>query len=263
MSDPVRIFVGCDGNDADLESMAVFHMTLDRHCSRPYELRWMRMNHDKGSPWRISKWATAKWSTPFTGTRWSVPSACGYEGRGIYCDVDQWWQRDPAELWDTPMHGKVLLNKSNQGKVGFSVTVFDCALAKAHIQSKPSDPGFHDANLKYFRAHPELVATWDSDVVDWNVIDGGNFTSLEDPRIGLVHYSRMGHQPSHEFSLPRLAAEGAKHWYDGKIEPHPRQDMREKFAKLLRQAIESGFTLDRYRRRGEPVRFSKKSYRGK
>lgn len=263
MSDPIRVFVGCDGNNCDLEQMAVFDYTLHRHASQPVELRWMRLTHDKGSPWRLSKWATSSFSTPFTPFRWSVPSVCGWEGRAIYCDVDQWWQQDVAELWNHPMNGKVLLNKSNEGKAGFSVTMFDCAKSKDHIKGKPSDPKFQDLNNRYFRAHPELVEVWDRNVRDWNVLDGGNFESLDDPRIGLIHVTKMNTQPSHEFSLPRLAKEGEHHWFDGKIEPHPRADIRERFASLLRQAIASGYTLDRYRRRGEPVRFSKKSYRGK
>lgn len=263
MSDPIRVLVGMDANNADLEQAAVFEYTLRRHASRPVELRWMRLNHDKDSPWRLSRWATHAWSTPFTGMRWSLPEVCGYEGRAIYCDVDQWWQRDVAELWDTPMNGKVLLNKANEGKVGFSVTMFDCAKAKGHIQSKPSDPKYHDLNLKYFRSNLHLVEKWDSNVVDWNVCDGGGFADINDPRIGLSHLTRMGTQPSHEYSLQRLAKEGERHWYDGKMEKHPRQDIRDKFASLLRQALEAGYTLDRYRRKGERIHFGKKSYRGK
>lgn len=261
MTDPIRIFVGADANDCDLEQMAVFEYSLAQQCSRPYELRWMRLNNDKDSPWRQSVWATASFSTPFSAFRWSVPAACDYEGKAIYCDVDTWWQRDPAELWDQPFDGKCLMAAGNYGKPSYGVLFWDCAAAKGHIQGKQTDVKYMGANTAYFRANGErLVRVWDG---DWNCLDGGKYESVDDPRIGLFHATRMNSQPSHEFALPRLAAAGERHWFDGEISPHPRADVREKFAMLLRKAIAAGFTLDRYKRKGPPIKFGKKSYRGK
>ena len=264
MSDRIRIFVGMDPNDCDLEQAAVFAYTAHLHASMPLEITWMRLTHDKSSHWALKKWATAGFSTPFTAFRWGVPAACAYEGKAIYCDVDQWWQRDPALLWNHPIKpGCVLLNKANEGKVGFSVMLMDCAAMKPHIQSKPSDPKFNKINTDYFRRNNHLVDKWDSSVIDWNVCDGSGFADINDERVGLVHVTKMGTQPSHEYALPRLAREGKTHWYDGKIEPHPRVDIREKFRTLLLEAQEAGFKLDRYRNTGSPVVFGKKSYRGR
>lgn len=265
MPDPVRVFCGADANNCDLEQMAVFEYTLRRHCSMPLELRWMRLNNKPPSFWYVKKWGTAGFSTPFTAFRWGVAEFCGFEGKAIYCDVDQWWQRDPVILWDHPMSdGAVILNKQNEGKFGCSVMVIDCAKMKKHVSKfDKADPKFNWKMNNYFRQNNHLVDKWDSSVIDWNVLDGAHFDNIDDPRIGLVHCTKMGTQPSHEFSLPRLAKEGQKHWYDGKVGPHPREDIRKKFAKLLSEAKSAGYTLDQYRNPDKPVKFHKKSYKGK
>ena len=261
VTDPIRIFCGADCGDGDLEFMSVFEFTLARHCSRPYELRWMRLNNDPTSPWRHSLWSTSSFSTPFTSFRFGVPAACEYEGKAIYCDVDTWWQRDPAELWDQQHNGAALMAAGNYGKPSYGVLFWDCVAARGHIQSKPHKPDFMGANTAYFRAAgAPVVKVWDG---DWNCLDGGKYDSIDDPRIGLVHCTRMGTQPIHRHAGPRLKALGQKHWYDGAISPHPRQDVQDKFDSLLRASIAAGFTLDRYKSKGPPIKYSKKSYRGK
>lgn len=261
VTDPIRIFVGVDANDCDLEQAAVHEFSLAQKCSRPYELRWMRLNSDPDSPWRQSLWSTASFSTPFSAFRWGIPAACEYEGKAIYCDVDTWWQRDPAELWGQSFDGAALMAAGNYGKPSYGVLFWDCAAAKGHIQSKPHKSDYMGANTAYFRAAgPPVVKVWQG---DWNCLDGGKYESVDDERIGLVHCTKMNWQPSHEHALPRLKAAGERHWFDGNIEPHPRQDVRDKFASLLRSAIAAGFTLDRYKRKGPPIKFGKKSYRGR
>jgi len=48
--EPVRIFVGCDGDDCDLEQMMVLEHSLRRHASLPLSLTWMRLSRDPASP---------------------------------------------------------------------------------------------------------------------------------------------------------------------------------------------------------------------
>ena len=259
MPEVIRIFTACDPNGCDLEQQAVHSYTAHLHASVPIEIHWVSLTQDKVSHWHIGKWATAGWRTSFTGLRWGVPAACGYEGKAIYCDVDTWWERDPLELWSQPFNGAAMMAAGNFGKPSYGVLFFDCAAIKPYIQSKPSDPRFADANTKYFREHGELVRVWDG---DWNCLDGGRYTSVTDTRIGLHHATRMGTQPSHKHALPRLAAAGQKHWYDGAISPHPRADYQARFDALLAEAIAAGYTLDKYVP-AQRVEFTKKSYRGR
>lgn len=261
VTDPVRIFVACTPNGEDLEQQAVHAYTLHRMCSRPYELRWLKLDNDKGSALRYTKFATAGWSTNFSGLRWLVPDLCEYEGKAIYCDVDTWWERDPCELWDQPHDGAALMAAGNYGKPSYGVLFWDCAAAKGHIQSKPEKTDYMGANTAYFRAAgAPVVKKWEG---DWNCLDGGKYESVTDPRIGLHHATAMSTQPGHKYALPRLAAEGRKHWYDGEIRPHPRPDYQERFDSLLRQAISFDFTPERYKPTGPLLHFHKKSYRGK
>ena len=89
----VRVFVGCDPNDCDLEQMMVLEHSLRLHSSLPIELTWMRLSRDRRSPFLSDAsagagWRTERWATPFSGFRWAVPALCGYAGRAIYMDTD-------------------------------------------------------------------------------------------------------------------------------------------------------------------------------
>ena len=259
MSEAIRVFVGADPNGRDAEQQAVCEYTLRSRCSMPVELHWMRLSNDKASPWHVGKWDKSSFSTPFSAFRWHVPAFCGYAGKAIYTDVDVWWERDAAELWTQPFDGKVVMAAGNVGKPSYGVLFWDCAAAKGHIQGKPHQSTYMGANTRYFREHGELVRVWDG---DWNCLDGGRYTSVTDTRIGLHHATRMGTQPSHKHALPRLAAAGQKHWYDGAISPHPRADYQARFDALLAEAIAAGYTLDKYVP-AQRVEFTKKSYRGR
>ena len=57
----------------------------------------------------------------------------------------------------------------------------------------------------------------------------------------------MGTQFSHKYSLPRLEAAGQKHWFDGKIMPHPREDLTELFDQYYQEAIAAGYHPENYR----------------
>ena len=59
----VRIFVGCDPNDCDLEQMMVLDHSLHEHASLPLEIHWMRLSTDRGSPWFSDPANAAGWRT--------------------------------------------------------------------------------------------------------------------------------------------------------------------------------------------------------
>lgn len=103
MTDPIKVFVGCDPNDCDLEQMMVLEYSLRKHSSLPVNIHWMQLSRNPESFW-FSKpetgegWNTVKWATPFSAFRWSIPAHCNYEGRAIYMDADMLVMSDIAEL---------------------------------------------------------------------------------------------------------------------------------------------------------------------
>ena len=77
-SDTIRVFVGCDPNNCDLEQMMVLDYSIHKHTSAPVEIVWMQLSRDPESYWYSNPetgegWDTTKWSTPFSGFRWSIP----------------------------------------------------------------------------------------------------------------------------------------------------------------------------------------------
>ena len=90
----------------------------------------------------------------------------------------------------------------------------------------------------------------------------GEDLAIEDIRI--LHYSDMGTQFSHKYSLPRLQAEGKTHWFDGQILPHPRQDLVELFDTYYQEAIQAGYSIENYRTTpfGEFPKKKHKRYKG-
>lgn len=56
----------------------------------------------------------------------------------------------------------------------------------------------------------------------------------------------MGTQFSHKYAIPRLAEMNQKHWFDGKIMPHPRQDLVELFDQYYAEALELGYRPENY-----------------
>ena len=75
----------------------------------------------------------------------------------------------------------------------------------------------------------------------------------------------MGTQFSHKISFPRLEREGRKHWFDGTVMPHPRQDLQALFERLYQEALDAGYSLDNYRMQqvfGAFPKYSQKTYSG-
>lgn len=237
----IRIFVGCAPNGEDAESQAVLEYTLRKNASQPVEIVWMRLSRDPASFWH--GFDTERWATPFSGFRWAIPAYCGFEGRAVYMDSDIIVLGDIAELWgqDFPA-GKSVLAK-NDGRL--CVSLWDCAAAKRHvlpIERLRRDPAAHrDMGM---RARTSGMAAPFSGA--WNCLDGDGFADLADPALKALHYTDMSCQPQLRHALPRLAAAGKKHWFDGVPRAHPRRDLQALFDRLLIEAKTAGYAAADY-----------------
>src|SRR5262245_61554152 len=94
VAEAIRIFVGCSGNNEDLEFQSVLHYSLEKHASQPLDITWMRLSRDPDSFWfsnpqKKEGWRTEGWATPFSALRWGIPAVCNFEGRAIYMDLDK------------------------------------------------------------------------------------------------------------------------------------------------------------------------------
>lgn len=93
----------------------------------------------------------------------------------------------------------------------------------------------------FFERHPEYVEPL---AAEYSNLDGDD---LPLDTLKALHYSDMGTQFSHHFSLPRLKRENRKHWFDGKIRKHYRSDLKELFDQYYYEALADGYSLDYYR----------------
>lgn len=246
----IRVFVGCDPNNSDLEQMMVLDYSIKKHTSSPVEIVWMQLSRDPESFWYSNPekgegWDTKKWATPFSGFRWAIPEYCGFEGRAIYMDADMVVLSDLNELWNHPIEGQgVVAAKTKDAITRLCTCVWDCQKAQnvlKPISQLKADPEGHDKLMQQFKERPELITPY---IDSYNCIDGED---LEIKDIKILHYSDMGTQFSHKYSIPRLEKEGNKHWFDGKIMPHPRQELSDLFDAYYQEAIEAGYSLENYR----------------
>lgn len=251
MTDPIRIFVGCDGNNGDLESQAVLEFSLRKNTKRELEITWCQLSRDPASPWYSDGphgWQTQYWTTPFSGARWAIPALCGHQGQAIYTDSDVIFMADIAELWDQPMPaGKVVIAKGGEHGQRLCVSKWDCAAAETALPPLDAikrDPHAHRSLMRHFAAHPEMVAPFLGG--DWNTLDLEPF-DLANPRVRAVHYTGIPTQLQLKHALPRLAREGGRHWYTGPAREHPRRDLQKLFDRLLLDATAAGYGIDRYR----------------
>lgn len=241
MSNTIRLFCGADGNNCDLESQAVLEYTARKYCSLPLSITWMRQAST--GPW--SGWQCHTGRTPFTHFRWSVPAVCEFAGRAIYCDSDFLFRGDLAEVWTQPIPS-VALVRNPIGKLSTSFIVFDCAKAKAHVQTLDhlrAMPDAHGVLLNYFRAHPALLS---ATVGNWDCGDLRGY-ELSDPDVKAIHYTRIETQLHLKHAVPRLATEGRRHWYQGEILSHPRPELQALFDEELAAAVAAGYTVESYR----------------
>lgn len=237
----IRLFVGVDCNNGDLESQSVLEWSIRKHASAPVEITWMMNGH---GPW--AGWQTKSMRTPFSHYRWSIPAVCDYQGRAIYTDSDFFFQADIAELWAEDIPDPAFMVGKATGKL--CCILFDCQKAKSHVPGIKALKGMGDPQgqlSRHVKDHPELLKKFATG--DWNCIDGKGYDDINDPRVKAVHYSRMEHQCHLPYALARLKKEGKAHWYTGPIGPHPRVDVQTAFDALLKEAIENGYPPDHYR----------------
>lgn len=263
----IKVFIGCDPNNCDLEQMMVLDYSIHKHTSQPIEIIWMQLSRDPDSFWYSNPeqhegWNTVKWATPFSGFRWAISEYCGFEGRAIYMDADVIILDDIAKLWSHPIDGQAIVAAKTVAEMTRLCTcVWDCAKAKDHVLSVAElkhDANSHQKMMDIIKENSYLVESYQD---SYNCVDGEDL-DIED--IKILHYSDMGTQFSHKYSLPRLEREGNKHWFDGEIMPHPRQELSNLFDVYYKEAIEAGYSLEDYRIEpfGVIPKKSHKRYRG-
>ena len=245
----IKVFVGCDPNNCDLEQMMVLDYSIHKHTQHPVEIMWMQLTSDANSPWYSNAstdegWHTEKWATPFSGFRWAIPELCNFEGRAIYMDTDVIVLCDINELWSHPMDDKsIVIAKGGSSTARLCTSVWDCNKAKKYLptlKEMRADPASHKKLMQLIKEKPQLVQPYKD---SYNNIDGEGLAIEE---IKVLHYSDMGTQFSHKYALPRLQATGQEHWFDGAIMPHPRQDLTELFDQYYQEALSAGYRLENY-----------------
>lgn len=246
----IKVFVGCDPNNCDLEQMMVLDYSIHKHTAAPVEIIWMQLSRDPDSYWYSNPetgegWDTSKWATPFSGFRWVIPEYCDYSGRAIYMDADVVILSDLAALWQHPINPKsIVAAKTHADMTRLCTCVWDCAEAKSFILPMAQlrgDPDAHQKLMDALKENPQLVTSYQD---SYNCVDGEKL-AIED--IKILHYSDMSSQFSHKYSLPRLEAEGSQHWFDGEIRTHPRAELVALFDEYYNEAIAAGYQLDNYR----------------
>jgi hypothetical protein len=250
MSDVIRIFVGCSPNNEDLESQAVLEWSLRKHHpADDLSIEWMQLSDDPSSFWYSNPrkgigWNPAGWATPFSAFRWAIPARCNFQGRGIYLDSDMIALADIAGLWNQELKpGKALISKGVNDR--FCVTLFDCAAARKHLPTIDQLKQNPQAYRRARRSVQNLVQKFEG---NWNCLDGEDYKDLHDPDIKILHYTSIPHQLHLKYSLPRLIAEGGRHWFTGRPEEHWRADFQQLFDDLLIEAIENGYSPEKYRK---------------
>lgn len=241
----IRVFVGCAPNGEDAESQSVLEYSLRKHASVPVSITWMRLSRDPQSPFYSDGkrgWQTGGWSTPFTAFRFIVPRLCGYEGRAIYTDSDVIFMADVAELWRQEFApGKCVLAKYEGRAKRFCVSLWDCEAARPFMPASRFPDG---AEIKHTLATigPAVQAYRGN----WNCLDGEDYADLHDPDVKAIHYSMESAQPHLRYALPRLEKAGRKHWFDGKMRDHWRDDLVRLFGMSYGAAISRGYEPENY-----------------
>ena len=251
MSETVGVYVGCSANGEDAESMLVLEYTMKKHSSLPVNIHWMRAGREDSKiqlrpEW--TGWRMETWATPFSGFRWSVPHAAGFQGKAIYMDSDMIILSDIAELWNQKfLPGKVVLTKGPSEGQGwrYCVCLWDCAAAKPYLpplEKMKKEPTAHQQMMQFFARDEYKIAQPFQG--NWNCIDGENLPIEE---IDILHYSDMSTQMHLKYAIPRLTRAGRKHWFDGQIHEHWRKDLIELFDSVYVEALtEGGYELKDY-----------------
>jgi len=243
MNDVIRLFVGTDPNGHDAESLMVLEHSARKVTTGPLEITWMRMSHDKSSPWYVGPggWDTSRWATPFSGFRWGIPVVCGYQGKAIYMDSDMIILKDLRDLWNLDVAGYWGAIK-NPGRT--CVTLWNCEECGKppfpDVMKKRTSPDCHASMQSLIGSSAHRFRMFDS---AWNSLDG------EDKPISwskILHFTSMSHQLHLKYAIPRLKSEGKTHWFDGNVQPHWRPELQVLFDELYNEAIKSGKSVKDY-----------------
>lgn len=259
MSERIRVFCGTPGSNEDLECQCVFEYSLRKyHPQDNVDIHWMMLSREPRSFWYANPqakpkegWNTFTWATPFSALRWGIPAACDFKGKAIYCDCDQFFIADVAELWNQEIpEGKALL----KAKVGDCVMLMDNERMGKILPpvEELKKEGVYRSVRKTISKHAGLFEG------EWNCLDGkdedkGNFRpTIYDGKVKLLHYTHIPTQPNHRHARARLKAEGKEHWYKGADEKHPCPEVTELFDRMLEEAIAVGKGPETFRM---PVEF--------
>ncbi len=262
---PIKIFVGCDPNNCDLEQMMVLDYSIKKHTDHPYEIIWMQLSKDPKNFWysnpqKNEGWDTETWVTPFSGFRWGIPAFCNYEGKAIYMDGDVIVLSDIADLWNHPFDKKSMVVAKGKPLINrLCVALWDCQKAQKYlppIDEIKSDPASHGRLMRLIRKKPRLVTPFND---SYNCLDGEDLPISD---IKILHYTDIDTQFSHAYSIPRLEQEGSAHWFDGEVNTHWRKDLIELFDQYYNEALAEGYSLENYRRPayGTVTKESQKDY---
>lgn len=244
----IEVFVGTAPNHEDAESQAVLEWSIRKHTKRPVSITWMRMSQDPASP--FYGWDTARWPTPFSGFRYAVPWLASGD-RAIYCDSDVIFTRDIGELFDTPIPDLLVSKTPRRTCVSlWSTEVGRRIMPTLDMLRKNHTLGIH-VSARHSSEFPGPV--------DWNSLDEVTENT------GALHYTSMPHQPHLRYAIPRLKAQGRRHWFDGTPAEHWNPKVLQVFDTYFAEALGNGFWVtnyldeDKFPRFGE---YSKASLKG-
>ena len=241
MSDSIKLFVGVAPNGEDAESQMVLEYTAKKHSSMPVDIIWMQHTNDENSFWH--GWESSTWATPFSGFRWGIPEYCETHfdlltnptQQAIYMDSDMIILGDLAELWNNPWNGQAIIQMKGDWRTCVAKWATDSANnALPPVASIKKEPHAHQQLFTQMQQYPQLTQVFDR---QWNNFDGEN-DKLED--IKILHYTDMSTQPHAKYCVPRLEAEGRKHWFDGEFRAHRREDVQNLFDLYYTEAMLAG-----------------------
>lgn len=246
MSESIPVYIGTSASGEDAESQAVVEYTLRKYASEPVDITWLKLSRDPSSPWY--GWSTKGWGTPFTGLRWGIPAARGFEGRAIYTDGDVICRADIAGLWKQkiPAGAFALVNATCGKELRTCVMLIDCVAAKKHIppiELLKRTKKQYALMIQMMRRDQSLSAPFKG---MWNCVDLKKSSGVDDPEIKMIHYSSQTEQVHFKHALQRLGASGKKHWFDGPVVPHRDHRLQELFDEVLAEAVAAGYSPERY-----------------
>ena len=181
---PVRIFLGTEPAHYRAERVFIWSIERVRDPARVYEIYLMK---------ELDGFDRRRWLTGFTNYRFAIPHFAGGSGRAIWNDVDQAYLCDPAELFDTDMHGRGLLTVptlSPNALLDTAVMLIDCERMASIWTGDEAKHGRKNKLLAKVRAIPGLRGDLAG---EWNARD----EEYVPGRSKLLHWTILHTQPWH------------------------------------------------------------------